>query len=396
GQPPCDLVEQLVQLLILQRADRHDGIVGMLRHDPGHKGKQLVAPLQRVDLADHQDGAAGIRQQRQQLGVAVGPLAGFDHMHDHVHFGQRLRHDPVHHAIHGAAMAGLKARRVDEHELLVLARQHAVDAMPRGLRLARHNGNFRPDQGVGQGGFAHVGAPDHGDEPGSERGIAHLTSWATATGSDNCAVLRALPGLRVARAGLAAWAASSASLAADCSAARRLAPGATTFISSAGMAHSTSNCWLCAAPCVATTVYCGSASLRPCRNSCSRVLASLPSVRGSTLASTGWYCRTMTLRAASKPPSRKAAPKIASTASARMDGRRKPPLFSSPSPRRRCWDNSRRWPISASDACLTRLARRRDRSPSSSLGKRSYSMAATTKFSTESPRNSRRSLWRAL
>src|SRR5690606_5469529 len=310
GQAAGDLVEQLTELLVLDGADRHHGIIGMLGDDPGDERIELIAALERVDLADHQDGPARLGQQRQQLGIAVGPLARLDHMHHHVHLGQRLRDHAVHHAVHGAAMTRLEARRVDEHELLVLPRQHAMDAMPRGLRFARHDGDLRADQGVGERRLADIGTADHGNEAGPERGIAHLTSWATATGSDSCAVLRALPDLRAARlAGLMVWAASSASLAADCSAARRLAPGATTLISSAGMAHSTSNCWLCAAPWVATTVYSGSASLRPCRNSCNRVLASLPSVLGSTLASTGWYWRTMTLRAASKPASRKVAPK---------------------------------------------------------------------------------------
>src|SRR3546814_8492435 len=53
-------------------------------------------------------------------------------------------------------------------------------------------------------------------------------------------------------AGEIALIASRASVAADCSAARRLAPGALTVMSSAGMEHSTSNIWLCAAPCVTT------------------------------------------------------------------------------------------------------------------------------------------------
>jgi hypothetical protein len=46
---------------------------------------------------------------------------------------------------------------------------------------------------------------------------------------------------------------SSASLAAACSAARRLPPVPLTRTDNLGMEHSTSNNWLCAAPWVATT-----------------------------------------------------------------------------------------------------------------------------------------------
>ncbi|KAG1166445.1 hypothetical protein G6F62_015093 [Rhizopus arrhizus] len=97
-------------------------------------------------------------------------------MHHHVDIGQRLRHDAVHHAVHRAAMARLETRGIDKHELLVLARQHAMDAMARGLRLARHDGDLGTDQGVRQRGLAHIGAANDGNEAGTKRGIAHLVS----------------------------------------------------------------------------------------------------------------------------------------------------------------------------------------------------------------------------
>ncbi|MCY1547431.1 hypothetical protein D9M68_834940 [compost metagenome] len=97
-------------------------------------------------------------------------------MHHHVHVGQGLRDHAVHHAVHRAAMTRLEPGRVDEDELLVLARQHAMNAVARGLRLARHDGNLGADQGVGQRGLAHVGTAHDGNEAGTERGIAHLVS----------------------------------------------------------------------------------------------------------------------------------------------------------------------------------------------------------------------------
>ncbi|MNR32789.1 hypothetical protein D3C85_1504080 [compost metagenome] len=148
----------------------------MQRHDLGNEGKQVVAVLQGVDFGDDQNRALRVGQQRQQLGVALGPFAGFDHMHHDVHIGQGLGHDAVHHAVHRAAMPRLEARRIDEHELLVFAGQHPVDAVARGLRLARHDGNLGADQGVSQRGLAHIGTANNGNKAGTKRGIAHLVS----------------------------------------------------------------------------------------------------------------------------------------------------------------------------------------------------------------------------
>src|SRR5690606_17683800 len=150
--------------------------------------------------------------------------------------------DPVHHAVHGAAVTGLEAGRVDEDELLGIAREHAVYAVPGRLRLARDDGKLGADQGIGQRRLADVGPAHHGHEaaakglrlPAGTRarrrhracraglraaragiltrlarglrggGSGHLISWATATGRVSCAVLRALDTRRLAGAGLAA------------------------------------------------------------------------------------------------------------------------------------------------------------------------------------------------
>jgi hypothetical protein len=168
--------QQLIQLLVLAGADRHHGAKRMQRHDLGNEGEEIITILHLVDLRDDQNRALRVGQQRQQLGVAFRPLAGLDHMHHHVDVGQGLRHDAVHHAVHGAAMARLETGGINEDELLVFARQHAMDAMARGLRLARHDGDLGTDQGVGQRGLAHIGAANDGNKAGTKRGIAHLVS----------------------------------------------------------------------------------------------------------------------------------------------------------------------------------------------------------------------------
>src|SRR5690606_36021095 len=177
-----------------------------------------------------------------------------------IDFRQGLGDHPVHHAVHRPAVPGLEAGGVDEDELVLVARQHAVDAVAGRLRLARNDGQLRPDQGVAQGGFAHVGAAHDGDETATAGagGIHFLSwevgswgfSWATATGRDSWAGLRRRADRRAGPSdsmAVIAWPAAA------CSAARRLLPEACTRMPSAGTSHTTSNIWSCAAPRVATT-----------------------------------------------------------------------------------------------------------------------------------------------
>src|SRR3546814_16066983 len=81
------------------------------------------------------------------------------------------------------------------------------------------------DLGIGQCGFTDIGPPDNSDEPAMER-FRHFLSCVTATGRESCADLRALDLPLAPFAGEIALIASRASVAAACSAARRLAPGA--------------------------------------------------------------------------------------------------------------------------------------------------------------------------
>src|SRR6476661_274807 len=83
---------------------------------------------------------------------------------------------------------------------------------------------------------------------------------------------------------------------------------------------------------------------------------------------------------------------MASSASARIDGRLCPPDRDSPSPSRRSWGRPSASASWCSVSCFTRFARTRDRSPSGRSPNFSYSIAATARLSTASPRNSRRSL----
>ena len=61
-------------------------------------------------------------------------------------------------------MAGLKAWRIDKHELRRADRTHTGDAVPRGLRLAGGNTDFLPHQSIEQGRFADVGFANNRDQ----------------------------------------------------------------------------------------------------------------------------------------------------------------------------------------------------------------------------------------
>src|SRR5437016_5919715 len=102
--------------------------------------------------------------------------------------------------------------------------------------------------------------------------------------------------------------------------------------------------------------------------------------------------RSITRSAASSPPSRNSAPHTASSASARIDCRRNPPVLSSPEPSCRASPRPSPAATSASGSLLTTRARNRLRSPSEASGNMRYRWRAMTRLSTASPRNSSRSL----
>ncbi len=79
-------------------------------------------------------------------------------------------------------------------------------------------------------------------------------------------------------------------------------------------------------------------------------------------------------------------------ASARIDGFSRPPEASSPLPRRRCRPRSSSMATSARQTEFTTALRTSVSAPSSSSGSARNTWSATTKPSTESPRNSSRSL----
>ena len=130
------------------------------------------------------------------------------------------------------------------------------------------------------------------------------------------------------------------------------------------------------------------------QSSCRRVLASFRVAGSGSAAMRAANSATTARRAASRPPSRKIAPHKASSASARMDLRLKPPVFSSPEPRCSTSPSAMlRLRPRPADSPLTRRERRRLKSPFDACGKAPNRCSAMSRFSTASPRNSSRSLF---
>src|SRR5882724_2048022 len=298
---------QLVEPLAAAGADRHDLLELRFARGLLEKRQQALG-FGRVDLVHDQEQRDPRRSQFQQRAIFRSEALRFDDQSHHIDRFERSANRAVHHAIERTEMPGLESGRIDEDELGRLGGEDAAKAMSRGLRLARGDAEFLSQQRIHQRGLADVGAPDQGDRAATKR-------------------LRSRHGTPVRRR-----ICSKACIAASCSAFLRLLPLPVVRTESWGIRHSTSKSWLCGAPWVATTEYCGNAILFAWSNSCRSVFGSFPSAFGSKPSSSGSYKRQMASRAAEKPPSTKTAPISASNASARMEGRANPPLFSSPSP----------------------------------------------------------------
>ena len=117
-----------------------------------------------VELVGDQHDRLVLGQQAQHLGVVQPEAAGLDDEQHQVHVGQHAVHGAVQRAVQRGVVLGLEAGRVDEHELRLVHRAHAGDAVARRLRLVGRDADLLAHEGVQQRGLAHVGAADDGDE----------------------------------------------------------------------------------------------------------------------------------------------------------------------------------------------------------------------------------------
>ena len=155
-------------------------------------------------------------------------------------------------------MDGLEPRRVYKDKLRTALGTHTCDAMACCLRFARSDADFLTDQCVEQGGFAHIGFTDDGDQTTAlvfrrnHRGACQdtLAFACIEHGVDVVSALRRV--IRCVCHGDSLRTCSMAAAAA-CSPARRDVPMPRSQRANSITSHSTSKVWRCAAPKVPTT-----------------------------------------------------------------------------------------------------------------------------------------------
>ena len=94
------------------------------------------------------DGGGGVHDQRERVDAFEGVL------------------QLVHHLAAENVLGFVDAGRIDQDDLRVFAIQDSLNAVARGLRLGRNDGDFAADELVDQRRFARVGAAYYGDESG--------------------------------------------------------------------------------------------------------------------------------------------------------------------------------------------------------------------------------------
>ena len=153
------------------------GVFGRHRHKLG-EGVTLLHVLQpgrNVGAAGHLVELVGYQQcgnilaptspdEGQHLGVGLVEHARLHHKQNQVYISDRALHGFVERAVQRIVVAGLKARRIDKHKLRGTHGVHAGDAVARGLRLARGDADLLAHQRIEQGGFAHIGLADNGNQ----------------------------------------------------------------------------------------------------------------------------------------------------------------------------------------------------------------------------------------
>src|SRR5438445_4754482 len=222
GQARNDLAFECVDAVALLRRDQAHRGVETIAGDLLQKGQQLLLVLLRIDLVDRKQArTTAIGQYFAYELIFVSPAPGFDQLHTHIGLRDRTARSAVELAIDRACAACMQARRIEQQDLPGLACDDAEYAVPRGLRLRPDDGEARTDQRVDQRGLADVRAAHDRDGAAAEfcswcDGFAHAFDDSLC----HCA---------------------STSVAAACSAMRRLLARPCPRMLPPGRLHSTSN-----------------------------------------------------------------------------------------------------------------------------------------------------------
>ncbi|MNF83456.1 hypothetical protein D3C84_657810 [compost metagenome] len=155
---------QGVEVVALEGGDRHQFGVRQLFLKPGQMRDQVALLVHAVGLVHReQHRALHVLHALQHQLVLFGPAVAVDHEDHHIHILQGRRGAAVHVAVQRLVALLVQAGGVDVDRLHVALGLDAEHVVAGGLRLARGDRQFLPEDVVEQRGLAHVRAADDGD-----------------------------------------------------------------------------------------------------------------------------------------------------------------------------------------------------------------------------------------
>ena len=160
-------------------------------------GKVVGLPIKRhhfqqffffhgVDLVDHQDAGHLLPFDPVDEHLLRDPDAGhrLHQQNSGIHIGHRFV-DHLHHKVAQSIFGFMQAGGIQKHHLIRILAEHAGDPITGGLGLVAHNGHLGPAQGVGQGGFAHIGPAYHRKDAGF---FDHIFSPVSRRSPSSCMI----------------------------------------------------------------------------------------------------------------------------------------------------------------------------------------------------------------
>ncbi len=161
---------EIVDPVSRQRRDHEDAVEQPFGLEFGGQLEQSRA-LDDVDLVEQQDGAAAeaLQAVEDEPAVGIDPLAvRIEDQRDDIRV-PRPRPGRRDHSPFETALGREDARGVDEDDLTGAPHGDTAQARPRGLNLARDDGDLGPDQAVQKGRLARVGRSQKGHEAAAQR-----------------------------------------------------------------------------------------------------------------------------------------------------------------------------------------------------------------------------------
>ncbi len=166
---PGDGLLQVLHVVALQCADRHDRQEVMACRQLRNVGQQPIAGLRAIDLVHRSDRRPpGLDDASKGEIVFRGPAQPFDDDYHQIRILQRGGRRPVHRPIQRARGVTVQPRGIDEGDLRRRQIGYADDPVARGLGTGCDDAHFLSNQGVQQRRLADVRPADQRGEPASK------------------------------------------------------------------------------------------------------------------------------------------------------------------------------------------------------------------------------------